>query len=462
MAAGALSFAHAQEQDQQSAMSDQKLGKRFEIRAEDLPEPYAEEAVRNPSNVVDRGANQPEVPDGFTVSLFAEGLEHPRNLLVLDNGDVLLAEQMPGHVTFLRDEDGDGTADTVSRFADGFEEPYGMAVVPSGEYEGDILVADTQGIWRVPFELGGVRPDMGALLAPDGEAQGPQTPADHVAVTEQGVFGEAEGHVTRSLAVDPADGSMYVGVGSMGNIAEEPEVKATIQVFDADGSNQRTFASGMRNATGLHFHPETGSLWAVVQERDGLGERLVPDYLTQVGEGDFYGWPYAYMGGNPQPGFADRAPEKVEQAKMPDVLFEAHSSAMDFAFVPDNWPEEYRGAAIVAHKGSWNRAEPVGYKLVRVSFEDGRSAGWYDNFMTGFWIEGDQRATVWGRPAGLAFLPDGGLLVADDTGGTIWKVSPSDTVETGATDAEGPAAFPEEEEEAVMPQEAPMPEEAPQ
>jgi glucose/arabinose dehydrogenase len=423
-----------QAQDAQSPMTDQEIGKRFEVRAEDLPKPYADEAVRNAPKVIPRNGEEPRAPQGFSVSLFAEGLKHPRKLLVLENGDVLLAEQDAGYITFLRDENGDGKADTVSRFADGFEEPYGMAVVPDGEHKGHILVADAQGIWRVPFKMGGIRPDMGNLLKQGGEATGPQTPADHIAVTEQGIFGPVQGHTSRALAVDPKDGALYVGVGSMGNIAEEPEMKASIQVFDADGKNQRTFASGMRNPTGIHFHPDTGELWAVVQERDGLGNQLVPDYMTRVTEGDFYGWPYAYIGGKPMPDFAERAPDKVEQTKMPDLLFEAHSSAMDFAFVPDSWPEEYRGDAIVVLKGSWNRADPTGYKLVRAGFSEGAPEGWYDNFLTGFWTEGDARANVWGRPASVAFLPDGGLLVADDSGGTIWKVSPADPVATGATE----------------------------
>jgi glucose/arabinose dehydrogenase len=434
-------------QDAQSPMADQEFGKRFEVRAADLPEPYVDEAVRNAPKVIPRDGAQPSAAQGFTVALFAEGLKNPRKLLVLENGDVLLAEQQAGYITFLRDDDGDGKADTVSRFAGGFEQPYGMAVVPDGEHKGHILVADAQGIWRVPFKIGGIRPDMGALLKEGGDATGPQTPADHIAVTEQGVFGAVEGHTSRALAVDPKSGALYVGVGSMGNIAEEPEVKASIQVFDADGKNHRTFASGTRNPTGIHFHPDTGELWAVVQERDGLGNQLVPDFMTQLAEGDFYGWPYAYIGGKPMPDFAERAPDKVKQTKMPDLLFEAHSSAMDFAFVPDSWPEDYRGDAIVALKGSWNRTNPIGYKLVRVAFTEGAPEGWYDNFLTGFWAEGDARANVWGRPASVAFLPDGGLLVADDSGGTIWKVSPADQIETGATGEatpEMPAGQPEQ------------------
>lgn len=424
---------------QPQTATDQELGKRFEVRAEDLPEPYADESARNSPKLIPRDGKEPQAPQGFTVSLFAEGLENPRKLLVLENGDVLLAEQHPGYITFLRDEDGDGKADIVSRFAGGFETPYGMAVVPGGEHKGDILVADTQGIWRVPFKLGDTKPNLGALLTEGAGATGPKTPNDHVAVTGQGVFGAVEGHTTRSLAIGPKDGALYVGVGSMDNLAEEPEVKASIQMFDADGKNQRTFASGMRNPTGIHFHPETGELWAVVQERDGMGSGLVPDFMTRVTEGDFYGWPYAYTGGKPMPDFAERAPDKVKQTKMPDLLFEAHSSAMDFAFVPDSWPEDYRGDAIVALRGSWNRAEPTGYKLVRAAFNEGRPEGWYDNFLIGFWIQGASRARVWGRPASLAFLPDGGLLVADDSGGTVWKISPVDQMHTGATKTERPA-----------------------
>jgi glucose/arabinose dehydrogenase len=256
------------------------------------------------------------------------------------------------------------------------------------------------------------------------DAREPIEPADHLPVTDEGVFGPAEGHSTRSLVIDPKDGSMYVGVGSMGNIAVEPKVKATIQKFDASGDVQSTFASGTRNPIGLSIHPSSGKLWAVVQERDGLGNRLVPDYLTEINQGDFFGWPYSYTGTNPQPGFSQRAPDKVKQAERPAVLFEAHSAPMDFAWIPDSWPEDMRGSAVVALKGSWNREDPTGYKVVVAHFEDGKPTGEYTNFVTGFWVRGKNRAEVWGRPADVAFLPDGGLLIADDSGGTIWKVKP--------------------------------------
>jgi glucose/arabinose dehydrogenase len=217
---------------------------------------------------------------------------------------------------------------------------------------------------------------------------------------------------------------MFVGVGSSGNIGVEPEVKATIQRFDADGASQTTVVSGARNPTGLAFNPSTGDLWAVVQERDGLGDRLVPDFLIRVQQGAFYGWPYAYIGQHPQPGFAHLKPDKVKASRVPDLLFESHSSAMDIVFYDgDQFPAEYKGDAFVALKGSWNRSEPTGYKVVRVPFKDGKPQGFYQNFVTGFWVSGQSRAEVWGRPAALAVAKDGALLIADDTGGTTWRIA---------------------------------------
>ncbi len=233
-----------------------------------------------------------------------------------------------------------------------------------------------------------------------------------------------QGHQNRHLAIDPKTGALFVGVGSSGNLGVEPEPKATIQRFDADGTHQMTYASGTRNATALAFHPQTGELWALVQERDGLGDRLPSDYLIRVHEGGFYGWPYAYIGKHPQPGFAALAPDKVEATITPDLLFTAHSSVLDLVFYKgDQFPAAYRGSAFVALKGSWNRSVPTGYKVVRVPFRDGKPEGYYENFATGFWASGERRAEVWGRPAALAVTPDGSLLIADDTGGTIWRVT---------------------------------------
>ena len=407
-----------------AALPDQELGHKFTVKPEDLPPPKTGPVVSSRSLTLPYQGQTPRVPQGFTATLFASGLEHPRRLLVLPNGDVLVAEQKGGYVTLLRDEDGDGKAEWIQRHIEGLNGPYGLAWK-----DGFVLVADQDGIWKVPHRLGALRPGLGAVQqkaadVPPDQRKPTTSMVGEQMITKKGVFGIVQGHANRHLAIDPKTGAMFVGVGSSGNIGVEPEVKASIQRFEPDGSGQSTFASGLRNATALAFHPETGELFTVVQERDGLGDRLVPDYLTQVQKGAFYGWPYAYIGQNPQPGFAQLKPDKVKASVTPDLLFEAHSSAMDIVFYEgQQFPAEYRGSAFVALKGSWNRSEPTGYKVVRVPFKDGKPVGHYENFAAGFWTSGLHRAEVWGRPTALAVTKDGALLIADDTGGTIWRIS---------------------------------------
>lgn len=398
------------------------VGHRFRIDAAKLPKPGEGPVVENAPLVVKREGRGLNVPSGFTATLFADGLKHPRRLLVLPNGDVILAEQEPGYLTLLRDADGDGKAEFIERHAAGFTKPYGLAW-----REGEILVADQVGIWAVPHKLGDVRGGHGEQKSIDEVPLEERKPNPNAygqkLITSRDVFGIAKGHGNRDLEIGP-DGRLYVGVGSSGNIGEEPEVKATIQVFSKDGKDQRAFCSGVRNATDLAFNRSSGKLWAIVQERDGLGDGLVPDYLIEVKEGGFYGWPYSYIGSNPQPGFAEKAPEKVRSAITPDLLFESHVSAMGLVFYDaEMFPAEFRGGAFVALKGSWNRSNPIGYTVVRVPFANGRPTGEYENFVTGFRVGGDQRAEVWGRPAAIAVAKDGALLIADDTGGTIWRVS---------------------------------------
>ena len=402
---------------------DQELGRRFLIKAENLPPPKSGSIAASRSLVIPYAGQAPRVMEGFTATPFITGLEHPRRLLVLPNNDVIVAEQKTGYLTLLRDQDGDGKADYIQRYADDFKAPYGLAY-----RDGFVLVADQEGIWRVPHVSGAVRAgraDQPKITDVPPEQRKPVPAAyGQEMITQRGVFGVVAGHQNRHLALDPKTGAMFVGVGSAGNIGVEPEVKASIQRFEADGSGQTTFASGMRNPTTLAFHPTTGELYAGIQERDGLGDNLPPDYVTRVEKGAFYGWPYAYIGPNPQPGFAHRAPEKVKATVLPDVLFQPHSSVLDLVFYDgEQFPAEYRGDAFVALKGSWNRSEPTGYKVVRVRFKDGRPEGSYENFVTGFWVSGQHRAEVWGRPAALAVMKDGSLLIADDTGGTIWRVS---------------------------------------
>jgi glucose/arabinose dehydrogenase len=407
----------------QNFLAEHEIGRRFHFDPADLPAPKSGPIVNNRSLTLPYGGQTLQVPQGFVATPFATGLVNPRRLLVLANGDVLVAEQSAGYLTLLRD-DGEGHAKWIDRHVEDLNKPYGLA------WQGDhLLVADQDGIWKVPHVPGALRPGRGApaqradQLPPEQRKPVPGAYGAEL-ITKKGVFGIVQGHQNRHLAIDPKTGALFVGVGSSGNLGVEPEPKATIQRFDADGSNQTTYASGTRNATALAFHPDTGELWAVVQERDGLGDNLPSDYLIRVQQGGFYGWPYAYIGKHPQPGFANLAPDKVEAAITPDLLFEAHSSLLDLVFYQgDQFPAEYKGQLFVALKGSWNRSEPTGYKVVRVAFKDGRPEGYYENFATGFWASGEHRAEVWGRPAALAVAKDGSLLVADDTGGTIWRIS---------------------------------------
>jgi glucose/arabinose dehydrogenase len=401
---------------------EHEIGHRFHIDPADLPAPKTGPIVTNRPLIVPYNGQMPQVPPGFTATPFATGLVNPRRLLVLTNGDILVAEQSAGYLTLLRD-DGSGHAEWIDRHVEDLNKPYGLA------WQTDhLLVTDQDGIWSVPHVLGALRAGRSELQRIDQVPPEQRKPIEGAygarMITKKGVFGLVMGHQNRPLVVDPKTGALFVGVGSSGNLGIEPEPKATIQRFDADGSNQTTFTSGMRNPTALAFQPQTGELYALVQERDGLGDRLPSDYLTRVQKGGFYGWPYAYIGKHPQAGFANLASDKVNATIVPDLLFAAHSSALDIVFYEgEQFPAEYKGHAFVALKGSWNSSEPTGYKVVRVPFKDGRPEGYYENFVTGFWASGEQRAEVWGRPAALAVAKDGSLLVADDTGGTIWRIA---------------------------------------
>src|SRR5262245_1282650 len=384
----------AKDAHKENFIAEHEIGRRCSIDPAHLPAPKSAPIVTNRVLTLPYEGQMPQVPAGFKATLFASGLTNPRRLLVLPNGDVLVAEQSAGYLTLLR-EDGDGKATWINRHVEDLNRPYGLA------WRNDhVLVCDPDAIWRVPHMLGAVRagrptPAQRAEQVPPEDRKPSSGAYGAELLTTKGVFGVPTGHQNRHLAVDPKTGALFVGVGSSGNLGVEPEPKATIQRFDADGGNQKTYATGMRNTTSLAFHPQTGELWAVVQERDGLGDNLLSDYLIRVQEGGFYGWPYAYIGPHPQPGFASLAPDKVQATIAPDLLFEAHSSVLDLVFYEGSqFPPEYEGHAFVALKGSWNRTEPTGYKIVRVPFKDGRPEGFYENFVTGFWISGEQRAEV--------------------------------------------------------------------
>lgn len=384
---------------------DQGVGQQFHITADSLPLP--ENVVARPAAPpvkIERGDREPILPTGFTQTLFISDFGAARRLAVNpEDGLLFLAQQELGRVMKLRDLQGDGTAETGALILQQSLNPFGLAFVPGdGEFAGDLLVGDQDAVYRLPlksvgFHIGQVTPD--------------------------GWFGQVGGHLTHEVAIDPKTLEVYVSSGSLSNLGEEDPVKATIQRFNLDGSGGTTFAIGLRNVTGMDFEPSTGALYAVVMERDGMGDELVPDFLTRVDEGDNFGWPYQYLGGFVQPEFANKG-LKLAAAKMPDVLFEAHSAPLDIAFIPDTWPEEYRGDALVTLHGSYGSSQPTGYKVVRVHFEDGKPTGTYENFMTGFWVAGDAPAQVWGRPCALAFDASGALYVSDDFGNTIWRVAP--------------------------------------
>src|SRR5215510_4457370 len=348
----------AQDTLKENFLAEHDIGRRFSIDPTHLPAPKSSPIVTNRSLTLPSEGQVPQVPAGFKATLFASGLANPRRLLVLPNGDVLVAEQSAGYLTLLRDE-GTGKATWINRHVEDLNRPYGLA------WRNDhVLVADQDAIWRVPHVLGAVRagrptPAQRAEQVPPEDRKPSPGAYGAELLTKKGVFGVPTGHSNRPLAIDPKTGGLFVGVGSSGNLGVEPEPKATIQRFDANGGNQQTYAAGMRNPTALAFHPQTGDLWAVVQERDGLGDNLPSDYLIRVQEGGFYGWPYAYIGPHPQPGFAQLAPDKVQATLTPDLLFAAHSSMLDLVFYDAaQFPAEMQGSAFVALKGSWNPPSP--------------------------------------------------------------------------------------------------------
>ena len=375
-------------------------GQKFTISVNSLPKPYATPGVANSSRRIARpNGVLPQVPAGFTVEIYASGLSNPRWMAVAPNGDVFLAEPSVGKITLLHDAGGKITATT---FADGFRTPHGLALTKDALYVGDLM-----GVWRIPYKTGD-------------QKAGPRTK-----VTSAADLSPVGNHVTRDLAID-SKGTIYVGIGSASNVGEDAPTRATVQTIAADGS-LKPFATGLRNAVGMAFYPGTDDLFVTVNERDGLGDELVPDYLTHVQPNGFYGWPYSYLGQHPDPDYGAKRPDMVAKAIMPDLLFHAHSAPLGLVFYEGaNFPAQYKGDAFVSLHGSWNSGAPTGYKVVRVPFKNGRPAGGYENFVTGFWSgagkPGDP-AQVWGRPAGLAVAKDGSLLIADDDGKVVWRVS---------------------------------------
>jgi len=378
---------------------------RIIIKPESLPKPFATESARNQSRVVPRPAGaELHVLPGFEVKVFAEGdFTEPRWIIEGPNGDLFLADPRANNVILLRDANKDGAINNATErftFVEGLNQPFGMAI-----HEGYFYVANTDSVVRFRYQPGQTKL----------EGQ-PEKIAD---LPGRGYFQ----HWTRNILFSQDGKKLYVTVGSESNVNEEADPRrAAISEYNPDGSGHRIFASGIRNPIGLAWNPTTGALWTAVNERDGLGDDLVPDYVTSVKEGGFYGWPYSYIGQNEEPRQKGKRPDLVAKATVPDVLVEAHSAALGLVFYTGQmFPREYQGSAFVALHGSWNRSLRSGYKIIRIPFKNGKPEGGYENFLTG-WVLDDASKDVWGRPVGLAMIRDGSLLVVDDGGRKVWRV----------------------------------------
>ncbi len=387
-------------------------GVRRRITTADLPKPYATRSVDSGSRVVPRPEGAwPKAPAGFKVEEFANQLQNPRLIRTAPNGDLFVAESRPGRVRVLRAAAGAGKAEAVEVFAEGLRRPFGIAFYPPGPEPRYVYVANTDSVVRFPYRGGDLKARGAAEVVVPNLPGGGQL--------------RGGGHWTRDIAFSLDGRRMFVSVGSLTNVWEEPAAdearRAAILEYDPEGGGERLYATGIRNAVGIAVHPRTGELWASVNERDGLGDDLVPDYVTRVRDGGFYGWPWFYIGGNQDPRHPGARPELRAKVLVPDVLLQSHSASLEMAFYAGaQFPREYEGEAFAAQHGSWNRAKLTGYKVVRVPLRDGAPTGEYEDFMTGFVTPAGE---VWGRPVGVAVARDGALFVSDDGSNTVWRVS---------------------------------------
>jgi glucose/arabinose dehydrogenase len=395
-------------QDPVNDWNNERPGNRYLIKPADLPQPYATESSTNRSTVVDRPADAwPKAPDGFKVDLMATGLDNPRQIVTAPNGDLFLAESEPGRIRVLRGVTPDGKAQTSQVFASDLTMPYGIAFYPPGPNPQYIYVGNTNSVVRFPYRNG------------DLKARGP---AEMIAsLPGGGRYGG--GHWTRNLAFSNDGKKLFVAVGSHANVADDKAEmnRADILEFNPDGSGQRIYAYGIRNASGLTVNRGTGQVWVSVNERDALGNNLPPDYITHVQEGGFYGWPWFYLGPNQDPRFAGKRADLKEKVIVPDVLLQSHSAPLSLVFYEGKqFPPEYRGDIFATSHGSWNRAPRTGYKIIRVSMRNQAAAGEYQDFVTGFVVND---ADVWGRPVGITVASDGSLVFTDDASNSVWRVS---------------------------------------
>jgi glucose/arabinose dehydrogenase len=368
-----------------------------------LPPPFHSPSVNNRPTVISRPDGvRLQLPKGFTVDEFATGFKMPRYMALGPSNEVLVTDAVPktGAVHVLLDRNKDGKADERKTILENLNRPYGLAF-----WKGWLYVGEVDAVKRYPY-------DAKAM-----SAGAPEKILDLSCC--------ATGHWTRSLLFDARGEKLYVGIGSQSNVSPgDPEVRAAIVRINPDGTGREIVASGTRNPIGLAWFPGSATLWAAVQERDLIGDDLVPDYFTAIKPGGFYGWPFAYIGPNEDPRNQGQRPDLVAKTITPDVILDAHVAVLDARFYTGRmFPAKYRGGAFLAYHGSWNRAQRVGYSVVYVPFgKDGRPAGPVEDFLTGFMLAPEKKE-VWGRPVGLLQMPDGSLLVSDDGGNKLWRVS---------------------------------------
>ena len=378
-----------------------------------MPAPFETPSVRNTSKVIGWPTGKmPTAAPGLEVSLFADNLNNPRQAYVLPNKDILVVEavrEFPdrpaksgNQITLFRDTNNDGRPDVREVFLSGLTMPHGMVLVGDWFY-----VGNTNGVVRYPYRAG-------------------QTKIDGKG--EKILDLPAGGHYTRNLLTDPAGKKIYVAIGSASNVDEEnqwekDQRRAGIVEINLDGSGARIFANGLRNPVGMDWEPQTKTLWTVVNERDLLGDDLVPDYLTSVKDGGFYGWPYSYFGQTEDPRKKGQRPDLVAKAIKPDYALGSHTAALGLAFYKGGvLPQRFQGGAFIGMHGSWNRSKMVGYKVAFLPFKNGKPAGPLEDILTGF-VADESKFEAYGRPVGVTVAPDGALLVADDSGGKVWRVS---------------------------------------
>jgi glucose/arabinose dehydrogenase/cytochrome c2 len=410
-------------------------GRVHRVDLDNLPEPYETASAMNFPSVIPRPAGaELQLPPGFKVETFAEGLSAPRGMITADNGDILIVETQSGRIKVMRPSSDGSRAEQITVYAQGMMQPLGMAFYPTAANPEWLYVAEMNRVVRYPYRTG------------DLEARG----LPEVIVPQLSPVGG--GHYTRDMAFSRDGRLMYVSVGSQSNVAEDmpdktaaeireweatrgvgaawgtEENRASVMVFEVgnEAATGRLFANGIRNCVGLTVQPQTGDVWCSTNERDQLGDDLVPDYSTRVPEGSFFGWPWYYMGDNEDPRHAGKRPDLVGKIRKPDVPYVSHSAAVDMEFYPQQpsgssaFPSEYAGQGFAVLHGSWNRAHRTGHKVVQVPIRNGEPTGEYIDFLTGFVAED---GGVWGRPVAIVVAKDGSLLLSDDGSNIVYRIS---------------------------------------